>query len=161
MAWPRTSGGIEANYGIIGHTPNCATPVDYKAQSNADRSVSCFIGTYDKLTQTSWTIEINLAPDKAYFTTKSLWHNSTPLEQPYYSWMNTGCLLAAILNLSSREGNRYLGHDGEYADWPINKTNNKNISFYNNNDFGGYKSYHVFEQPADFLRHIGMIKILV
>ena len=90
MRGPWTSGGIEANYGIIGHTPNCATPVDYKAQSNADRSVSCFIGTYDKLTQTSWTIEINLAPDKAYFTTKSLWHNSTPLEQPYYSWMNTG-----------------------------------------------------------------------
>ncbi|MBK8779076.1 MAG: DUF5107 domain-containing protein [Saprospiraceae bacterium] len=30
MRGPWTSGGIEANYGIIGHTPNCATPVDYK-----------------------------------------------------------------------------------------------------------------------------------
>ena len=149
MRGPWTSGGIEANYGIIGHTPNCATPVDYKTQSNADRSVSCFIGTYDKLTQTSWTIEINLAPDKAYFTTKSLWHNSTPLEQPYYSWMNTGMPSAGNLEFIF-PGNRYLGHDGEYADWPINKTNNKNISFYNNNDFGGYKSYHVFGQPADF-----------
>jgi hypothetical protein len=29
MRGPWTSGGIEANYGIIGHTPNCATPVDY------------------------------------------------------------------------------------------------------------------------------------
>ena len=26
MRGPWTSGGIEANYGIIGHTPNCATP---------------------------------------------------------------------------------------------------------------------------------------
>ena len=29
MRGPWTSGGIEPNYGIIGHTPNCATPVDY------------------------------------------------------------------------------------------------------------------------------------
>ncbi|MBL0110582.1 MAG: DUF5107 domain-containing protein [Saprospiraceae bacterium] len=42
MRGPWTSGGIEANYGIIGHTPNCATPVDYKTQSNADRSVKLF-----------------------------------------------------------------------------------------------------------------------
>ena len=28
MRGPWTSGGLEANYGIIGHTPNCATPVD-------------------------------------------------------------------------------------------------------------------------------------
>lgn len=29
MRGPYTSGGLELNYGIIGHTPNCATPVDY------------------------------------------------------------------------------------------------------------------------------------
>ena len=32
MRGPWTSGGIEANYGIIGHTPNCFTPVDYLAR---------------------------------------------------------------------------------------------------------------------------------
>ena len=34
MRGPWTSGGIEANYGIIGHTPNCATPVDYVARTD-------------------------------------------------------------------------------------------------------------------------------
>ena len=29
MRGPWTSGGMEANYGIIGHTPNCFSPVDY------------------------------------------------------------------------------------------------------------------------------------
>ncbi|MFM7840094.1 MAG: DUF5107 domain-containing protein, partial [Chitinophagaceae bacterium] len=29
MRGPWTSGGLEPNYGIIGHTPNCATPADY------------------------------------------------------------------------------------------------------------------------------------
>src|SRR5690349_7346076 len=62
MRGPWTSGGIEANYGIIGHTPNCATPVDYKTEKKVDGSVSCYIGTFDKLTQTYWTIEINLPP---------------------------------------------------------------------------------------------------
>ena len=41
---PWTSGGLEANYGIIGHTPNCATPVDYKILKKADGSISCVIG---------------------------------------------------------------------------------------------------------------------
>ena len=44
MRGPWTSGGIEANYGIIGHTPNCATPVDYTTRKNEDGSVSCIIG---------------------------------------------------------------------------------------------------------------------
>ncbi|MFN9796034.1 MAG: DUF5107 domain-containing protein, partial [Gemmatimonas sp.] len=41
MRGPWTSGGIEANYGIIGHTPNVATPVDYVTRTNPDGSVSC------------------------------------------------------------------------------------------------------------------------
>jgi tetratricopeptide (TPR) repeat protein len=146
-AW--TSGGIEANYGIIGHTPNCATPVDYLTEKKSDGSVSCYIGTLDLLTQTYWTIEINLPADKGYFTTKSFWYNSTPLEQPYYTWMNTGIKAAGNLEFIY-PGNRYIGHNGEYADWKINATNKKDISFYENNNFGSYKSYHVFGKYTDF-----------
>ena len=40
MRGPWTSGGIEANYGIIGHTPNCATPVDYVTRTNPDGSAA-------------------------------------------------------------------------------------------------------------------------
>ncbi len=47
-------------------------------------------------------------------------------------------------------GTRYIGHEGEYADWPINKSNGKNISFYESNNFGGYKSYHVFGKYTHF-----------
>ncbi|MEO5648843.1 MAG: DUF5107 domain-containing protein, partial [Ginsengibacter sp.] len=47
-------------------------------------------------------------------------------------------------------GTHYLGHEGEYGDWPINKQNGKDISYYNNNNFGGYKSYHVFGRYTDF-----------
>lgn len=149
MRGPWTSGGIEPNYGIIGHTPNCATAVDSKTVQNADGSGSCFVGTFDKLTQTSWTIEINLPKDKAYFTTRSYWHNSTELEQPYYTWMNTGMPSAGNLEFSF-PGNKYLGHEGDYASWPVNTTNQKKISWYNENNFGSYKSYHVFGQVTDF-----------
>ena len=149
MRGPWTSGGIEANYGIIGHTPNCATPVDYLTRKKEDGSVSCFIGVMDLLTQTHWTIEINLPKDKAYFTTKSFWYNPTGLEQPYYSWMNAGFKTTGNLQYIY-PGNRYLGHDGEYNDWPVNAENGKDLSYYKNNNFGSYKSYHVFGRYTGF-----------
>lgn len=149
MRGPWTSGGIEANYGIIGHTPNCATPVDYLTETKADGSASCYIGTLDLLTQTYWTIEINLPKDKAYFTTHSFWSNATPMEQPYYTWMNTGMKASGNLEFIY-PGNRYLGHSGEYSNWKINPDNNKDISFYEHNNFGGPKSYHVFGKYSTF-----------
>ena len=149
MRGPWTSGGIEPNYGIIGHTPNCATPVDYRIENKPDGSVSCYVGTYDKLTQTFWTIEINLPSDKAYFTTRSTWHNGNHLEQPYYTWMNVGMPAKGNLEFVF-PGTRYIGHEGEYASWKINEENKKNISFYEQNNFGTYKSYHVFGSYTDF-----------
>lgn len=146
---PWTSGGLEANYGIIGHTPNCATPVDYKILKKENGSISCVIGGLDLLSSTNWRLDINLEKDKAYFTTSSFWYNTTPNQQPYYHWMNAG--LKADGNLEFiYPGNKYLGHNGEYNDWPINKTNGKNLAFYNNNNFGGYKSYHVFGSYTNF-----------
>jgi hypothetical protein len=149
MRGPWTSGGIEGNYGIIGHTPNCATPVDYTIIKKEDGSVSCVIGILDLITRTSWKLDINLPKDKAYFTTSSFWFNATEFEQPYYTWMNTGIKAAGNLQFIY-PGKNYLGHDGEYNSWPINKQNGKDLSFYNNNNFGGYKSYHVFGKYTDF-----------
>ncbi|WP_268848296.1 DUF5107 domain-containing protein [Flavobacterium aestivum] len=149
MRGPWTSGGVEGNYGIIGHTPNCATAVDYTTITREDGSVSCVIGVLDLLTRTSWKLDINLPKDKAYFTTNSFWFNDTAYEQPYYTWMNTGIKAAGNLQFIY-PGKNYLGHDGEYHSWPINKDNGKDLSFYNNNNFGGYKSYHVFGKYSDF-----------
>lgn len=149
MRGPWTSGGIEANYGIIGHTPNCAAPVEYKTTENDDGSVSCIIGWLDLLTRTNWRIEINLPKNKGYFTTKSYWHNSNGVEQPYYHWMNVGIKTKGNLEYIY-PGTRYIGHEGEYADWPYNKTQKKQINFYEQNNFGTYKSYHVFGKYADF-----------
>ena len=149
MRGPWTSGGIEPNYGIIGHTPNCATSVDYTTIKKADGSVSCVIGVLDLLTRTSWRIDINLPKDKAYLTTTSFWYNSSSVEQPYYTWMNTGIKAGGNLEFIF-PGTKYIGHGGEYSDWPVNKQNGKKISFYEQNDFGGPKSYHVFGKYTDF-----------
>lgn len=149
MRGPWTSGGLEPNYGIIGHTPNCATPVDYMVRTNADKSVSCIIGVLDLLTRTHWQIEINLPHDKAFFTTNSFWYNSTSIEQPYYHWMNTGIKTKGNLEYIY-PGTSYIGHEGEHFDWPVNKDNGKKINFYEENNFGTYKSYHVFGKNADF-----------
>jgi tetratricopeptide (TPR) repeat protein len=149
MRGPWTSGGIEANYGIIGHTPNVATPVDYVTKENADGSVSCTIGALDLLTRTPWRLEIRLGKDDAAFSTTSFWYNASSVEQPYYSWMNAGIKVDGKLQYIY-PGTSYLGHAGEHGPWPIDASG-RDLSWYDNNNFGGYKSYHVFGRETDFV----------
>ena len=149
MRGPWTSGGIEANYGIIGHTPNVSTPVDYVTRTNDDGSVSCIVGALDLLTRTPWRLEIRLGKDDAAFSTTSFWYNASPLEQPYYSWMNAGIKVKGKLQFIY-PGTSFLGHNGEVGPWPLNG-GGRDVSWYDNNDFGGYKSYHVFGQATDFV----------
>ncbi|HKW49423.1 MAG TPA: DUF5107 domain-containing protein [Gemmatimonadaceae bacterium] len=148
MRGPWTSGGIEANYGIIGHTPNVATPVDYVTRTNADGSVSCIIGTLDLLTRTSWRLEIRLGADDAMFSTRSFWYNASAIEQPYYTWMNVGIKVAGNLQFVF-PGTNHVGHAGEHGPWPIDEQE-RDISWYRNNDFGSYKSYHIVGKETDF-----------
>jgi hypothetical protein len=147
MRGPWTSGGIESNYGIIGHTPNCATPVDYLTRRNADNSVSCFISTLDLLTRTKWTVEIRLPADKGYFLTRSFWHNGTPLVQPYYSWANLGIKTGPDLEFLY-PGTNYIGHDGKPGTWP--REHDRNLSVYAANNFGADKSYHVLGTHSNY-----------
>ena len=148
MRGPWTSGGIEINFGVIGHAPTTSTPVDYLVRSNDDGSVSCFVGAIDLTSRTRWSVEINLPKDKAYFTTHSVWSNPTGLEQSYYHWMNLGVKTAGNLEYIF-PGNNYIGHNGEHAAWPVDEKG-REISFYEKNNFGGSKSYHVFGEVTDF-----------
>ncbi|MEN9510173.1 MAG: hypothetical protein RLZZ621_2736 [Gemmatimonadota bacterium] len=145
---PWTSGGIEANYGIIGHTPNVATPVDYRVRRHEDGSVSCLIGATDLLTRTPWRLEIRLGANDGAFSTTSSWYNASPLEEPYYSWMNVGIPVTGGLQFIY-PGSGRIGHEGERGPWPIDAAG-RDLSYYDRNDFGGYKSYHVLGRGADF-----------
>jgi len=149
MRGPWTSGGMEANYGIFGHTPNCFSPVDYVTKRNGDGSVSCIIGTLDLLTRTTWRLEISLPTDQSCFTTRSFWHNGSVDGQPYYTWMNVGLKASGNLQFI-HPGTQYLGHDGKASAWPKNPDDGRDLSFYEQNDFGPYKSYHVFGRLSEF-----------
>ena len=144
-AW--TSGGIELNFGVIGHAPTCATPVDYMLIEKEDGSVSCVVGAYELLTRTRWETEINLEKDKAYFTTTTRWQNPTPLVQPYYQWMNAAYQVKGDLEFCF-PGSHWIGHDGRSHSWPLD-AEGRDISYYRNNNFGGSKSNHVLGGISD------------
>lgn len=148
MRGPWTSGGIEFNFGIIGHHPNTATPVDYLTQKNADGSVSCIVGAVDLPSNTYWQVEIRLEEDKAYFETNALWYNASPLTQSYYNWM-TGAAEATDDLEFYIPGNAYVEHNGDAHSWPIDKEG-RNLSLYRNNNFGPAKSYHIVGEYNDF-----------
>ena len=145
---PWTSGGIEFNFGVIGHTPATSTPVDYLVRENADGSVSTIVGAMDLPSRTQWRVEIRLPAERAAFETRVLWHNPTPLEQPYYNWMTAAAFARDDLELFV-PGNAYLEHSGRARPWPVDE-DGRFLPLYRNNAFGGSKSYHVVGELNDF-----------
>jgi tetratricopeptide (TPR) repeat protein len=145
---PWTSGGIEFNFGVIGHTPSTATPVDHLLRENPDGSVSCIVGAMDLPSRTQWRVEIRLPADRAYFETRVLWYNPTPLQQPYYNWMTAAAFARGDLEMSM-PGNAYLQHSGQVRTWPVDEEG-RYLPLYANNAFDGHKSYHVVGELHDF-----------
>jgi predicted Zn-dependent protease len=138
-AW--TSGGIEFNFGSIGHAPSTASPVNYKLVENSDGSVSCFVGAPDLTSRTEWRVEVRLPADKAYFVTNGLWYNPTGERTSLYNWMTSATDATDDMEYCF-PSHTEIGHGGEAGQWPVNEEG-RSISFYKNNNFGGPKSYHV------------------
>ncbi len=117
---PWTSGGIEWNFGLVGHTPATASPVDYAIRKNPDGSVTCVVGAMDLPSRTEWRVSVTLPSDKAYFVTDALWYNPQPLEQSYYVWMNAAAKLTKDTEFIL-PGPRYIGHDYSVPTdpWPL------------------------------------------
>jgi tetratricopeptide (TPR) repeat protein len=147
-AW--TSGGIEINFGIIGHAPTCSTPIDYLTRSNDDGSVSCFLSATDMITDTTWSVEVNLPKDKAFFTTKTTWYNPCSVAKPYYHWMNAAYHVGDDTQFCF-PGQYAIGHSGkiEATTWPQDEEG-RDLLWYKNHARGGDKSLHVLGQYSDF-----------
>ncbi len=148
MRGPWTSGGIEFNFGIIGHHPSTATPVDYDLKTYENGDVSCIVGNIDLPSRTQWRVEVLLSPDKAFFETRVLWYNPTTLDQSYYNWMTAAAVAKEDLEFYC-PGDLYLGHPGDPHSWPVN-SEGRRINKYAENNFGGPKSYHVVGVYDDF-----------
>lgn len=148
MRGPWTSGGIEFNFGIIGHHPATATAVDYLTRTNPDGSVSCIVGNLDLPSNTRWTVEVRLEKDKAYFETNASWYNASPLTESYYNWMTAAAIATNDLEFFI-PGNAYVEHNGDAHPWPIDEEG-RNLAMYKNNNFGPAKSYHVVGEYNDF-----------
>ncbi len=150
MRGPWTSGGSEFNFGLVGHAPTTATPVDYLMRENADGSVSCFVGTLDLTSRTRWTMEIRLPAGQAVMELRSLWNNPTPLNQSYYVWTNNAVRASDELQyFYPGTVRRPHGYTATPAPWPVDETG-RDLAWYRNNAFGGSKSHFVLGMYSDF-----------
>jgi tetratricopeptide (TPR) repeat protein len=147
---PWTSGGIEWNFGVVGHAPSTATPVDYLVLRNRDGSASCVVGALDLPSRTRWSVTVTLPEDSAAFETSALWVNPTPFSQSYYAWscaaVKTGDDLRYIF-----PGQWSIGHDYSIPlePWPVDRSG-RDLSWYKNNATPGSKSYFTVGEYADF-----------
>lgn len=147
---PWTSGGIEFNFGIVGHAPSTASPVDYIVRRNADGSASCVVGTMDLPSRTRWSVTITVPADKASFETNGFWHNPTPFSQSYYYWSCAAIKTADDLQYIF-PGRSHIGHDYSVPlePWPVSGQG-RDLSWYRNNDSPGSKSYFTVGEYEDF-----------
>ncbi|MCX6223293.1 MAG: DUF5107 domain-containing protein, partial [Bacteroidia bacterium] len=145
-AW--TSGGIEFNFGSIGHAPTTASPVDYLTRTNPDGSVSCFVGAMDLTSRTEWRVEIRLPKDKAWVETNLFWYNPMDLTTSKYHWATAAADAAPDLTYYF-PGDHYIGHGGEESPWPI-LPDGRNLSNYAENNYGSDHSYHVLGTYTNF-----------
>jgi len=140
---PFTSGGIEHDFGIVGHGPTVSGPIDYITRKNDDGSVSCIVGALDLLTRSRWNVEIRLPKNKAYFITHTYWHNTTSIEQSYYTWENMAIKATDSLKFIE-SGTHYVEHDGSSHPWPFDSILHKDLSIYKENGSGVPGSKHIF-----------------
>ena len=145
---PWTSGGLEYNFGIMSHVSTCATPQDYVISENPDGSVSCTIGAMDLHTRTKWNVEVILPEDKAFVKTRASWFNTNNIPVSFYHYMNAAAKTEGNLEFIY-PGSHHIGHPGNVGEWPID--NGRDVSFYENNNFGSYKSYHVLNAYSDYM----------
>ena len=136
---PWTSGGIEFNYGVIGHAPSCSHPVDYKTTINPDGSVSCFIGVSELLARSRWVVEINLPKEAMWVRTRSFWHNGSGEYQPYYTWANSAVKAGSDLVLVY-PAEYTIGHNGQTSPYPVEGPHD--LSRYDGQRFGQDHSFH-------------------
>ncbi len=148
MRGPWTSGGIELNFGVIGHAPTTATPVDYVVIENADGSVSCVVGAIDLPSRTVWRVNIRLPKDAAYLETECFWYNPTSLHDSLYNWLTSAQEVGEDLKYYY-PGTHYIGHGGDAHPWPVLE-NGRDASYYRNNDFDGSKSYHILGEYGEY-----------
>jgi len=147
---PWTSGGIEFNFGIVGHSPATATPVDYALRTEADGSASVVVGAMDLPSRTRWSVTVRLPKDAGYFETRGAWHNPTPFCQSYYYWSCAAIKTADDLKYIF-PGRFQIGHDYNVPlePWPADRDGN-DLSRYKNNATPGSKSYFTVGEREDF-----------
>ncbi len=147
---PWTSGGIEFNFGIVGHAPTTATPVDYLTRTNPDGSASVVVGALDLPSRTRWSVTVTLPRDAAHFETNARWANPTPFDQAYYAWSCAAIKTADDLRYIF-PGRSYIGHDYAvpFEPWPVDR-GGRDLSAYRNNASPGSKSYFTVGEYDDF-----------
>ncbi len=136
---PWTSGGIEFNYGVIGHAPSTAHPVDFKTATLPDGSVSCYIGVTELLSGSRWMVEINLPKDAVWVRTRSFWHNYSGEYQPYYTWANSGVKISEDMQIVF-PADYTIGHNGRITPFPFD--GGRDLRNYSEQRFGMDKSFH-------------------
>lgn len=102
------------------HTAVTVSPVESLLRHNPDGSATAVIGAVDWVSNMHWEIAITLRPDTARLEENVVLFNSTPQDNLYYFWTNTGVKVSDDAQYIYPE-REIIGDDpfGIVRSWPI------------------------------------------
>lgn len=147
---PWCSGGIEFNFGVVGHAQWTSLPVDWTVAESADgKSVIYRCGGFEWSCRTFWMVEVELKEGDDFFTTKTTWRNLSNLPVPRYHWSNSAVTARGNPQFVY-PGCHQIFHDGTAYPWPIDEKGIDRSVYANSIDLPA-SSWHIIDGDNGFL----------
>lgn len=172
LAGPWVSGGIEFNWPQH-HRPSSFSPVDYRPVTNADGSVTLWIGEIDRMQRTRGLAGLTLHPGRAYLEVHGRLFNRTALPQTFLWWANIAVAASdsyqsvfppdvhAVFDHGRRDVSRFPIATGTY--YKVDYSPGTDISWYKNipvpTSYMAYRSEYDFLGGYDHDRRAGVLHV--
>jgi tetratricopeptide (TPR) repeat protein len=140
-AW--ISGGVEWNVPHH-HRASSFMPVDNITTTNADGSVTVWVGEIELRHRMKWLVGLTLHPDRSYLELNCKVHNPTPFAWPMLFWINPAVHANTNYQVLFPPGTEWTAQHSkpEFASWPIARqtyggndyTRGVDISWWKNHD---------------------------
>jgi len=172
LAGPWISGGIEFNWPQH-HRPSSFSPVDFRPVSNADGSVTLWIGEIDRMHGTRGLAGLTLYPGRACLEVQCRLFNRTALPQTFLWWANIAVAASdsyqsvfppdvhAVYDHGRRDVSRFPIAKGTY--YKVDYSPGTDISWYRNipvpTSYMAYRSEYDFLGGYDHGRSAGVLHV--
>jgi tetratricopeptide (TPR) repeat protein len=139
-AW--ISGGVEFNVPHH-HRATSFMPVDWTVQTNANKSVTAWIGEIELRHRLKWMVGMTLHPDRSYIEMTAKMFNRTPFATPILFWINPAVHVDEHYQVVFPPSTEWAVQHSkpEFASWPIARQRYGGVDYTRGVDISWWKNH--------------------